>query len=63
MISTHSVVAIRVARCACVGGGFTEEIGTVIQVVTAPNGNQWYKVSHPNGITTVKESDILRVIE
>ena len=62
MLKVHDRVVVRVARCACVGGGFTEEIGTIIQVVTAPNGNIWYKISHPNGINTVKETDIIKVL-
>ena len=62
MITNGTTVCIRISRCACVGGGFSEEIGKVIQVIETQN-NTWYKVNHPNGISTVKAEDIIRIME
>lgn len=62
MVDVGTPVVIRITRCACVGGGHSEEMGNVIQIVTTPNGMKWYKVSHPNGISTVKETDIIKVL-
>lgn len=55
-------VAIRIARCACVGGGFTEENGVIIGIIQGKNG-LWYQVNHPNGVATVKEDQIIRINE
>lgn len=55
-------VTIKIPRCACVGGGFTEEMGAIIGVIQGKNG-VWYQVNHPNGVATVKEDQIIRINE
>ena len=48
-------------RCACVGGGFTENYGIITDVLNTPTG-VWYKVSTDYaGTFIVKPENIIRV--
>lgn len=62
MYSVNQQVVARIQRCACVGGGVAEVIGYIIGFINAPNG-RWAQIAYDGGISTVKETDILRVIE
>jgi hypothetical protein len=56
-------VYYRHPRCACVGGGFTENYGTIMGSINAPNG-LFYKVTTDyQGTFVVPANQILRVIE
>lgn len=59
MYMTNDTVVFKRQRCACVGGGYTEDIGAVIGIVSAPNGI-WYQINTPSGVATVKELDMIR---
>lgn len=50
------VVHYRQARCACVGGGFTEQIGTIVDKLNTPSGI-WYKISTDYAGTFVVNPD------
>lgn len=61
MFEVHQQVIAKIKRCACVGGGYAEIIGTIIGIINAPNG-KWYQVAYEGGISTVKETDIIKVL-
>jgi len=64
MFPTGSKVLYKQARCQCVGGGFSEQIGIITDIITPPNNTLWYKVSSDHqGTYVVPESNIIRVIE
>ena len=62
MFAIHQQVIARIQRCACVGGGTAEVIGTIIGFINAPNG-RWAQIAYDGGISTVKETDIIRIIQ
>ena len=61
MYEVNQRVVATIQRCACVGGGKAEIIGTIIGFHNAPNG-RWAQIAYDGGISTVKESDIIRII-
>lgn len=64
-MSTYRVgqkVAAIITRCKCIGGGTSEVHANVVGIVNAPNGT-WYQLDTPNGISTVSEQNIIKVIE
>lgn len=51
-------------RCACVGGGFTESLGTITDKIVPPNGTLFYKISTDyQGTFVVPETNIIRVVQ
>ena len=64
MIKTGSKVYYKQPRCACNGGGFTENFGTVVDRINTPNGKLFYKVSTDyQGTFVVPADNIIREIE
>lgn len=62
MYTVNQLVVAKIKRCACVGGGEAEIIGTIIGFHNAPNG-RWAQIAYEGGITTTREQDIIRIIE
>lgn len=62
MYAINQQVIAKIKRCACVGGGYAEVIGHIIGFVNAPNG-RWAQIAYEGGISTVKEEDIIRIIQ
>ncbi len=57
-----SKVLYKHARCACVGGGYTENYGIITDILHPPTG-VWYKVSTDHvGTFVVQAKDIIKVI-
>lgn len=61
MYTIHQQVIAKIQRCACVGGGVAEIIGTIIGFVNAPNG-RWVQIAYDGGIATTRETDIIKVL-
>lgn len=59
MYELNQMVAAKVQRCACVGGGFTEVQGRIVNIL---HGGQWYQIDQPNGIVTVKLENIIKAL-
>ena len=51
-------VYAKIARCQCVGGGFTEVQGQVIGFVADAQGG-WWQLSTTSGVHYVREKDIV----
>jgi len=62
MYTVGQQVIAKIQRCACVGGGQAEIIGHIVGFYNTPNG-RWAQVAYEGGISTLKETDIIRVIE
>lgn len=51
-------IIAKIARCQCVGGGFTEIHGQIIGFVPDNQGG-WWQVSTTQGVHYVREKDIV----
>lgn len=51
-------VIAKIARCACVGGGYTEIDGQIIGIIADQHGD-WYQVSTSSGVHYVRYENIL----
>ena len=51
-------VTARIARCQCVGGGFTEVQGPIIGFI-ADNMGGWWQISTSSGVHYVRTDNIL----
>ena len=59
-IPNGTMVLFRKPRCKCVGGGWTEQIGRVVDRLIPPNGKLWYKIEvQYHGILVVPTENIL----
>lgn len=52
MYEVGQQVLATIERCSCQGGGRTEVIGKIVQIIQATNG-LWYKLDTISGIKTV----------
>lgn len=58
-----TIVLYRQQRCACVGGGWTEMEGTIVDTLNTPTG-LWYKISTDyQGTFVVKPENIIRTAD
>ena len=63
MWKTNTPVYFRMPKCACVGGGFTEQFGTIVDIMIQPNKTVWYRVStEHSGTYVVAEMNIIKEI-
>lgn len=62
MFKIGQKVEFKFERCACVGGGASTSIGTVVNIITN-NNERWYQISTWSGFKTVKEQNIIRKID
>ena len=61
ILKAGSKVYYKQPRCACVGGGFTENYGTITDRIITPTG-MFYKISTDNqGTFVVPQANIIRV--
>lgn len=61
--SPGNKVLYRQPRCACTGGGFSENFGTITDIIKPPNGTVWYKISTDyQGTYVVEEKNVLRIL-
>jgi len=59
MYKVGDQVLFRQHRCACVGGGITEQIGAIVGFIGDQFGG-WWQVSTHTGVYYVRETDIIR---
>jgi len=53
----------RQPRCACVGGGFSENVGIITDTILPPNGTIWYKISTDYaGTFVVEEKNVIKLL-
>lgn len=63
MIPNGTTVLYKHQRCACVGGGTTENYGTIMGAINAPNG-LFYKINTDyQGTFVVPVGNIIRIVD
>lgn len=62
MYKVGNQVVFRQHRCACVGGGITEQIGSIIGFINDPFGG-WWQISTATGVFYTRSDDVIRLNE